>query len=158
MKKQHEDSPPPESAAGHAQATPEEMNPRALTSRRGFLGGLGGTAMAALAASTPPVSDSSFDLLEDPTRPDTRRAQARRIRSYQLRQQAAFNEFKRGIFPKRTNGDEERYPHRIGNYSKGLPHNELGEVDPSAYDAMLRALATGRFEDFEALPSAAGCN
>ncbi|OJH39805.1 hypothetical protein BON30_19765 [Cystobacter ferrugineus] len=74
------------------------------------------------------------------------------MRSYQLRQQAAFNEFKRGIFPKRTNGDEERYPHRIGNYSKGLPHNELGEVDPNAYDAMLRALATGRFEDFEALP------
>ncbi|WP_051256277.1 hypothetical protein [Cystobacter fuscus] len=152
MTKQHKDSPPRESAVGHAQATPEEMNPQELTSRRGFLGGMGSAALAALAAGAPPVDDSSLDLLEDPTRPETRRAQIRRIRSYQLRQQAALNEFKRGIFPKRTNGDEERYPHRIGNYSKGLPHNELGEVDPNAYDAMLRALATGRFEDFEALP------
>lgn len=152
MEKQHEDLPPGESAEGHAQETPGEVNPPARPSRRSFLGGMGGSALAALALGAPPASESPCEPPEFPARPETRRAQARRTRAYQLRQQAALNEFKKGVFPKRTNKDEERYPNRIGNYSKGLPHNELGEVDPAAYDAMLRALSTGRFEDFEALP------
>lgn len=54
-------------------------------------------------------------------------------------------------FPRPTNGDEERYPSRIGNFSKGLPHNDLGEVEPEDYNALLRALGTGNFADFEAL-------
>jgi len=33
-----------------------------------------------------------------------------------------------------------------------LPHDEVGEVDPRAYQALLRALATGRPEDFERIP------
>ena len=33
-----------------------------------------------------------------------------------------------------TNGDEQRFPNRIGNYSKGLVHNGIGEV----YAAVLR--------------------
>jgi hypothetical protein len=41
---------------------------------------------------------------------------------------------------------------RIANFSKGLPHNELGEVDPAAYDALLVALASGDPADFEAIP------
>ncbi|MBI4517546.1 MAG: vanadium-dependent haloperoxidase [Deltaproteobacteria bacterium] len=53
-----------------------------------------------------------------------------------------------------TNGDEARYPNRIGNYSKGLPHNSLGEVDAAAYDALLAAAASGRPADFEAVPVA----
>lgn len=51
-----------------------------------------------------------------------------------------------------NNGDEERYGNRLANYSKGLPHNALGEVDPAAYDALLRAVRSGRPEDFEAIP------
>jgi len=27
-----------------------------------------------------------------------------------------------------TNGDEELYPNRIGNFHKTLPHNSIGEV------------------------------
>jgi len=152
MTKQHEDFPPRASEADSAQTTTGDVNNQVLASRRNFLSGLGGTALATLAVGGSPIVGNSCGTSEDPTRPETRRALARRIRSYQLRQQTALDEFKLGIFPKRTNGDEERYPHRIGNYSKGLPHNDLGEVDPSAYDAMLRALASGRFEDFEAIP------
>ena len=51
-----------------------------------------------------------------------------------------------------TNGDEELYANKIGNYSKALPHNSLGEVDTSAYDALINALARGNPADFEAIP------
>src|SRR5262249_45467708 len=48
-----------------------------------------------------------------------------------------------------TNGDEELYPNKIASYSKGLPHNNLGEVDTIAYDSLLGALSTGSPADFE---------
>ena len=50
------------------------------------------------------------------------------------------------------NGDEGRYPTKIGNYSKGLKHDQLtGEVDPAAYDALVAAITSGRSEDFDAI-------
>jgi hypothetical protein len=51
-----------------------------------------------------------------------------------------------------SNGDEDRYPNRIGNYSKGLPHNSLGEVDQVAYNVYLQAVASGNPDDFERVP------
>ena len=54
------------------------------------------------------------------------------------------------------NTDEQAYPSRIGNYSKCLPHNDLGEVDPSAYQAFLAALSSGKPEDFEKIPMGGG--
>lgn len=50
------------------------------------------------------------------------------------------------------NGDEALYPTRINGYSKGLPHDALGVVSPSAYDALLNALSTGQNADFELIP------
>ena len=38
-----------------------------------------------------------------------------------------------------TNGDEDTYPTKIASYTKGLPHNDRGEVDLSAYSAFLKA-------------------
>lgn len=46
-----------------------------------------------------------------------------------------------------SNGDEDRFkgadgkPNYIGNYHKGLPHNDFGEVDRAAYKTLLDALA-----------------
>jgi hypothetical protein len=51
-----------------------------------------------------------------------------------------------------ANGDEERYPRRWGSFSKGLPHNALGEVDPRAYDTYLRAVDKGDHSVFEQIP------
>ena len=48
-----------------------------------------------------------------------------------------------------TNGDEIRYSNRIGNFSKGLPHNAIGEVDPAAYQSLLNAMSTGNPQDFD---------
>jgi hypothetical protein len=52
------------------------------------------------------------------------------------------------------NSDEKELPRYVAMYSKGLPHNALGEVDPGAYDLLLRALRTGRQRDFELVPLA----
>ncbi|MEU4764319.1 vanadium-dependent haloperoxidase [Actinosynnema sp. NPDC023794] len=54
-----------------------------------------------------------------------------------------------------NNGEEGDYPH-VANYAKGLPHDEAGEVRPEAYNTLLRALATGRTEDFERIPLGRG--
>src|ERR1043165_6812140 len=50
------------------------------------------------------------------------------------------------------NDDEELYPNKIGNFSKGLPHNNDGTVVLSAYNALLTAINSGRPADFDALP------
>jgi hypothetical protein len=43
-------------------------------------------------------------------------------------------------------------PNFIGNYSKGLPHLDNGEVVPSAYQALVTAIKSGRQEDFNLIP------
>ncbi len=78
-----------------------------------------------------------------------------------LRKAIADEEYERGygagIAPPAhaCNGDEVAYQAQnfIGNFTKGLPHNSCtGEVDPAAYCALLRALASGAAADFEAIP------
>jgi hypothetical protein len=51
-----------------------------------------------------------------------------------------------------TNGDEAALRGMVACYSKGLPHNPLGEVDGAAYALLLRALGSGEPRDFEAVP------
>ncbi|WP_254871140.1 vanadium-dependent haloperoxidase [Bacillus sp. Marseille-Q1617] len=53
-----------------------------------------------------------------------------------------------------TNKDEIRYKKKIAGFSKGLPHNELGEVDVEAYNTYIGILESGDPEDFERLPLA----
>jgi hypothetical protein len=76
----------------------------------------------------------------------------RRHRAFVFRRNAAI--FQRDLpeTPSIGNGDEDLYPSRIASYSKGLPHNDLGEVDLNAYNALLRALNSGLASDFEAIP------
>lgn len=41
-----------------------------------------------------------------------------------------------------SNGDEQLYVAKLGNFSKGLPHNDLDEVDQGAYTRLLNALTS----------------
>jgi membrane-associated phospholipid phosphatase len=82
-------------------------------------------------------------------------APPRNVQAYQLRVNAARDQFQQKPPPHPDNGDELLYSKRIGNYSKGLPHNDLGEVDPAAYNELLRAVYTGDPAAFEAIPM--GC-
>ena len=73
----------------------------------------------------------------------------RRLKAYHLRVAAAKAQFRTTVPKHPDNGDEKRYETKIGNYSKGLPHNSVGEVDPNAYDEMMRCLTSGKPDDFE---------
>jgi hypothetical protein len=54
--------------------------------------------------------------------------------------------------PHPTNGDEDRYPNRIGSDSRALPHNARGEVDPAAWKLATAAFASREPADFEKIP------
>jgi hypothetical protein len=64
---------------------------------------------------------------------------------------AAAFERSQPLPPHLNNGDETTHLNRIGNYSKGLPHDQFGEVDPAAYNSLLQAVNTGQPADFQAI-------
>ncbi len=145
-------------------ATKPEPVVRQTYTRRAFVkralaaGAVGATANAATLALASPYGGSSGGAcptppggtdLENPTIGDPN---ARRLRAYEIRVQAALQEYLQPIPPHENNGDENLYPNKIGSYTKGLPHNQLGEVDLNAYQIYLHALSTGNPADFEKIP------
>lgn len=78
-------------------------------------------------------------------------------RAFEIRVEAARRQRSVSIPAHPDNGDEARYENRIGSYTKGLRHNSRGEVAPEAYDALSRAIRSGRFTDFENLRPFLGC-
>lgn len=112
--------------------------------RRRFLGGV---TLGALAGSVGGISLAGATELA----PET--GVHRRNSAYQVRQQASVDEKNWPLPTPVDNGDEDRYPSRIGSFHKTLPHDPAtGEVDPGAYDLMLAALSAGTVAAFEAVP------
>jgi len=70
-------------------------------------------------------------------------------KAYNVRVQAAKQELDFGIPPHPTNGDGELYPNKIANDSRGLPHDERGEVNLDAYNSLTKALQSLNPDDFE---------
>lgn len=64
---------------------------------------------------------------------------------------AALLQITKFSFNHPNNGDEQLYANRnyIGNYTKALQHDGIGEVISSEYRVYLGALQTGNFADFE---------
>ena len=83
---------------------------------------------------------------------ETPSANPRASRAYDVRMAAAKLERDQPSVEQKVNGDEDRYEKRWACYTKGLPHNEQGEVDPAAYAAYLKAMASGHAEDLERIP------
>jgi hypothetical protein len=79
-------------------------------------------------------------------------AKQRRQKAFQVRRKAAIFQEKLPLPNHPCNGDEDLFSNKIGNYSKGLPHNLLGEVSLNAYNALIQALTTGNPDDFESIP------
>ncbi len=88
-----------------------------------------------------------------------RREEERRLAALGIRQQAAELAAERPHPVDENNGDEVNYngmdvpdnddPPFIGNFSKGLRHDDLGDPDPVSYGSMLRALQSRDPGDFE---------
>lgn len=128
--------------------------PQAVSSRRRFLGHVGGATAATVAASV--IGLPTLSLLGTETAEAAEigplRSNQRRNRAFQIRRDAAL--FNRNLpHPDHPcNGDEARYHDQIASFSKALPHNGLGEVNLAAYNALIRAISTGENSDFEAIP------
>jgi hypothetical protein len=138
--------------------TPELTEKLSGLSRRKFLGasGLAAATVAAGAAGIvglePLVPGGSSAAADFTPFPDSGGpGSGRREQSYQVRVDAAEYNRELPVPTHPTNGDEDRYPSKIGNYTKGLPHNTFGEVDLAAYQTLLHALDTGRPADFNAI-------
>jgi hypothetical protein len=133
----------------------------ARPSRRKFLSQVSGATAATIAAgaATQPVAQTALDLEDlkkkvviEATGEDPNRI----IKAYMCRVNAAGMALQRPLVEHRSNGDEERYPHKIGSYTKALPHNQLGEVDLAAYATLVRARTTQNPDDFELIKLALG--
>ena len=126
-----------------------------LTSRRDFFTRIPGVAAVTLASAAVPVISPA-----EATEPQGSPAAANRraADSFQIRLDAAQDEA--GVSTPRqiANGDEQKYPNFIGSYHKGLPHNAIGEVTPSAYQAFLNAVHQGTWNAFEQVPLGGGEN
>ncbi len=71
------------------------------------------------------------------------------IQSFNNRVNAATAESLIPVPQQVTNGDETNFPNHIGNYSKGLIHNSIGEVDSSSYQSLLNAVNSGNPSAFD---------
>ncbi|MBZ5597995.1 MAG: vanadium-dependent haloperoxidase [Acidobacteriia bacterium] len=72
-------------------------------------------------------------------------------RSFALRLAAATRDAAVPVPPHTTNGDEERYPDKSATYTKGLLQDDIGVVNPAAYQSFKKALRSGKNSDWEAI-------
>lgn len=149
--------------SGDERSMREDRQPAAAEplSRRRFLGGVGSAAVAltvGAAKSGEPSPAVETETIAEAARrsPQLAKAAVRRERAYQIRLQAAKAHRNKPLVTHTSNGDEARYPNRIGNYSKGLPHNSFGEVDPDAYASLVQAAESGDPDDFNAIRTSGG--
>ncbi|HEX2202181.1 MAG TPA: vanadium-dependent haloperoxidase [Longimicrobium sp.] len=80
-----------------------------------------------------------------------RREEERRLAAREIRDKATTIAANRPRPVDDSNGDEVRWPTKpfVGNYSKGLNHDAVGDPDPQSYGTMLRAIQTRDPLDFE---------
>ncbi|MEY2934257.1 MAG: hypothetical protein RL033_5006 [Pseudomonadota bacterium] len=69
--------------------------------------------------------------------------------TFQVRSELAASNAEIPIPRHVNNGDEQRYPNKIGSDTRGLPHDSFGEVDLDAWASLIHALDTQDNADFE---------
>lgn len=114
--------------------------------RRAFLNRLGKATAIGLSTST--LGLGTWASGAEVERSGKERAQ----QSFKIREECAGNERHGGVPAQIPNSDEDRHPNFIGSYSKGLPHNSIGEVDRNAYQLYREAVEVGTAEAFENVP------
>lgn len=130
------------------------------TSRRSFLrvGAGSGAALAGVLAGTGSLSKArAYGGRRRPTRGRVL-AVKRAKRAAELKRQAAHALARETIaLPlQRDNNDEERYADEryYASFTKTLRSNRRGEVDPASFEALRKAMQTGRGFDFDNIPLA----
>jgi len=106
------------------------------------------------AGTTQPVVNPGFaifDSFNTPANSPSRRVEERRLGALGTREKATRLAASRHHPEHANNNDEVNYPDRpfIGNYSKSLRHDDLGDPEPISYGTLLRALQSEDPGDFE---------
>jgi hypothetical protein len=102
-------------------------------------------------APVPAPGMAVFDNFNTPDGGIARRVEERRLSARDVRVKAAGLAADRRHDEHANNNDEVYYPSQpfIGNFSKSLVHDALGDPDPSSYATLLRALESRDPDDFE---------
>jgi len=128
------------------------MSQKHLSNRRTFLRTIGATTVMTGTLGIEPLLQSEESQVH--AAPANQGANQRANACTKLRRDAAqtglLNTPQNLQHP--TNSDEDLYPNKIANYSKGLPHNNDGTVVLSAYQALLKAVNSGNNQDFNVIP------
>jgi hypothetical protein len=128
------------------------VEPNAIA-RRSFLAGASGIAALGAGVTIIPALTGKVASAKATT-PNILPAFDRARVAQRLRTHCADVLFNEGLVAHPTNSDELIYPDRIGSFTKGLPHNAFGEVDPAAYVTLLGALtAANPYLALELVPS-----
>jgi hypothetical protein len=130
-----------------------------FTTRRGFIGGVAGI-VGAVCARVGRIQAS----VEQAVTPGQGGAQVSssevlRIRfaeALKIRRDCAIQQSRRAVRKYINNGDERSLPRWIANFTKGLPHSQLGEVEPDCYESLLDVLRTGSPDAFQRLARGSG--
>ncbi len=144
-------------AASDANVSEKTLGPNGAPKslgRRRFIAGLGAaTAAVSTGALAPIVAASSADAQSSATSSSpglpSSVTNARVIQAYSLRVSEATQDALVGPAVNVNNGDTALYPDKGGTYTKGLPHDNFGRVDLTAFASFTKALKTGKFSDFE---------
>src|SRR5262245_11586147 len=100
--------------------------------RRSFLGKLSAGAAAAVAFSKIGSPLGSLHRgTPAPAEIGPMTDEERRQAALRMREDMARLAYDRPLAAHVDNGDESAYASRVGSYSKGLPHDALGHVDPA---------------------------
>ena len=137
------------------------LTEKAPNSRREFLK-LGITSSTAIATSTVlgtaigSVHADEFSTTSSATTTKSASNAARASAAARIKIRQARDELENslGLAEQQTNNDEQLYSSEnyYASFTKTLPSNEFGEVDPEAFKLFLRAMRTGNNADFEAIP------
>ncbi|HXU33396.1 MAG TPA: twin-arginine translocation pathway signal protein, partial [Thermoanaerobaculia bacterium] len=134
------------------QADDDSDAPPAGLSRRSLLSGVA----AVIAGSAGSAGRAAPRAAAAPSAPRPRSRAAklpdRLERARQVREAATALVVAAGLPVAAGNGDEKAIPDRLALFSKGLPHDRDGRVNPGAWAALARALESGDPADFETVP------
>ena len=138
--------------------TPESGGAPKSPGRRRFIAGLGAATAAVSTGVLGPIVAASSASARETTRADflADRPDApagvttgRLARAFSIRVDEATSDALVGPAVNVNNGDQSLYPDQGGTYTKGLPHDDFGRVNLTAFASFRKALNSGRFSDFQ---------
>lgn len=122
-----------------------------VTSRRSFLF-MGTSATLAFLNPGRATAAPSVRELFPPRKLAAIRIARRKNEAFGVRNRAALAQMHVQVSAPVTNGDEKLHANALGSYTKAMPHDAAGIVDPAAWAALVKALETGASADFERIP------